>query len=332
MKGICVSRRQPAAIGWLAALALVPAGAEAQRVEGTFQRTVSVSGQTEIDVVTGSGRIDVRPGPAGRVEIHARIQASEGWGRRSALSPEERVRRIEASPPIEQAGNVVRIGRIVEDELREGVSISYTLTVPPGSSLRAKTGSGSQHLEGVGDADATSGSGSLTAKDLGGSLRASTGSGSISADGIGGDFRATAGSGSIRATGVAGSITAKTGSGAIDVAQTGKGEVDVSSGSGAVRLRGVSGGVRASTASGGLTVQGELSGDWDLSASSGRISIDLPAGQGFDLDATTGSGRIDVGIPVTVTGTVGRRSLRGSARGGGPLLRVRTSSGSIRIQ
>ena len=65
----------------LAAIALVPGCAEleAQRAEGSFQRTLTVNGPPEIEIVTGSGRIEVRQGPAGRIEITGRIQASDGW-------------------------------------------------------------------------------------------------------------------------------------------------------------------------------------------------------------------------------------------------------------
>jgi hypothetical protein len=62
------------------------------------------------------------------------------------------------------------------------------------------------------------------------------------------------------------------------------------------------------------------------------VNVDLPSTQGVELDAHSQSGRIDVGFPVTITGAVGRRSLRGSARGGGPVLHVRTSSGGISIR
>ncbi len=330
-----IGRPRSTAMAVLAAIALVPACAEAQRAEGSFQRTLTVSGPLDIEVVSGSGRIDVRPGPAGRVEIAGRIQANDGWGlnRRGPLSPEERVRRIEASPPIEQSGSTVRIVHITDEQVREGVSISFTVTIPAASTVRSKTGSGSQHIEGIdGSIEASSGSGSLTLKDVATRVRASTGSGSIDADTVRGAFHATAGSGSIRATGVGGPIIARTSSGGIDVEQTGAGDVEVSSGSGSVRLRGVRGGLQASTSSGGLTIQGELSAAWRLSASSGSVSINLPGSQGFELDATTGSGRIEVDFPVTVTGSVGRRSLRGSAQGGGPLLHVRTSSGGISIQ
>lgn len=332
MSGAWICGRRAVLLVCLSALVL-PAAAEAQRVEGAFQRTLTVDGAPQIDVVSGSGRIEVRAGSAGRVEIEGRIQASSGWGRRTTISPEEQVRRLEANPPIQQNGGVVRIGHIEDRDLQEGVSISYTLTVPADSTLRTRTGSGSQRIEGVtGDVNATAGSGSLAFRSAGGAVQASTGSGSITAETVNGAFHATAGSGSIRASGVAGAVTAKTGSGGIDVEQTGKGDVEVSSGSGTVRLRGVRGALRASTASGGVTVEGELAGDWRLSAASGSVRISLPPGQGFELDAGTGSGRIDVGVPVTVSGTIDRRSLRGSVQGGGPVLHVRTSSGSIHIR
>jgi DUF4097 and DUF4098 domain-containing protein YvlB len=171
----------------------------------------------------------------------------------------------------------------------------------------------------------------LTLNDVG-RARASTGSGSITADRVGEGFHASSGSGSIRATRVAGAITAKTSSGSIDLEQTRAGDVSVASGSGSVRLRGVRGAVQASTSSGGLTIHGELSDAWRLSSSSGSVNISLAGSQGFELDATTSSGRIEVGFPVTVSGLISRRSVRGSALGGGPLLRVRTSSGGISIQ
>jgi hypothetical protein len=319
----------------LVAAMLLPSAAWAQRAEGSFERTLNVSGQSDIDIVSGSGRIEVRAGSDSRVEITARIQANDDWNwkRRFQLSPQERVRQIEANPPVEQKGNLIRIGYLASDELRDGVSISYVVTVPPRSSLKSRTGSGSQEFEDIGGAvDASTGSGSLKISNAGSDLRASTGSGSIDATSVGGGLHATTGSGSISATGVKGGVVAKTGSGRIDVTQNGSGDVEVSSGSGSIRLRGVHGALRASSSSGGLNIEGELAGDWDLAATSGSVHVDLPSGSGFELDASTGSGHIDVDAPITVTGSIGRRSLRGMVRGGGPRLHVRTSSGGIEIR
>lgn len=331
-----MARRGPIRLVWAAAAAavlVVPGCVELEAAEGRFQRTLTVSGAPEIDVSTGSGSIEVRAGATGQIEITGHIRASEGWRGDGLRRAEERVRRLEAEPPIQQSGNLIRIGHIPDEELRRGVSISYVLRVPADSRVKARTGSGSHDIEGVnGPVDVESGSGSVTLTGLGGSARGSTGSGSIQADGIGGALTVSTGSGSIRATGVNGAIHARTGSGGLDITQTGPGDVDAESGSGTVRLRGVRGAVRASTGSGGIAIEGALAGDWRLSASSGSVSVDLPPDQGFELDATTGSGSIDVGRPLTIEGRVDRKHLRGTVGGGGPLLHVRTGSGGVHIR
>jgi len=307
--------------------------AHAQRVDGSFVRTLAAGERADIAITSGSGGIDVRRGAAGRIEVRGRIRADDwGWSR-NRYSAEERVKRLEANPPIEQKGDSIRIGDISDPDLRNGVSITYEVTVPPGSSLRAKSGSGAQRIEGVdGDLEASSGSGSVVVRNSGGPVRASTGSGGITVEDVGGAFQASTGSGSIRAVGIKGSMNARTSSGSIDLAQTASGDVDASSSSGSVRLRGVRGGLRASTSSGALNVEGQVARDWHLSSSSGHVTVSVPASQGFDLDANSSSGRIDVGFPITVSGTIGKHALRGSARGGGPLVQVRTTSGGISVR
>jgi len=312
---------------------LIPAAVHGQRVQGSFERTLTSGQRPEVEIESGSGGIEVRQGSGDRIEVRARVTATDWGWRRGPSTAEERVKRLEANPPITQNGNVVRIGHIEDADIRNGVSVSYDVTVPAAASLRAKSGSGSQRIEGVeGTVEASTGSGSIAVRRAGGRVRTSTGSGSITVDAIGGDFEASSGSGSIAGTGIRGAMKVHTSSGHIEVAQTGSGDVDASSSSGGVRVRGVKGGVRASTSSGGLNVEGEMAREWRLSSASGHVTVDVPSTQGMDLDANSSSGNIDVDFPVTVSGTVGKHALRGSARGGGPLLHVRTSSGGISIQ
>jgi putative adhesin len=327
------ARRHSGAAIVIAAVLMTACTVEAQRVEGSFEKTLSVGPQTDIEIMSGSGSIEVRQGSAGRVEIRAKVRAGDwGWNR-SGLSAQERVKRIEANPPVEQQGNTVSIGEIKDTDLRDGVSISYDVTVPPGTALRSKTGSGSQRIEGVdGNVVASTGSGSVNIRRSGGRVRASTGSGGITAEDVGGAFEASTGSGSIDGMGVKGPVTVRTSSGSIEVTQTAGGDVEASSSSGSVRVRGVQGGVRASTTSGSLAIEGQMEREWRLSSSSGHVTVSVPASQGFELDASSSSGRINTDFPITVSGTIGKHALRGSARGGGPLLHVRTSSGGISIQ
>ena len=317
----------------LLAVLVSPSRAGAQEATGSFERTLTVSGPVDLEVLSGSGRIEVRAGQAGRIEINGRVRAGNWRLFSGRLSAEERVRRIEASPPIEQTGNRVRIGRIDDEELRQNVSVSYTVVVPPDSTLVSKTSSGSHLIEGVrGAVTASSGSGSIRVRNAGGDVQATTGSGSIAADAVAGSFSASSGSGSIDGVNVKGGITVKTGSGSVVVSQSGGGPVDASSRSGSIELTGLRGGLRASTSSGTLRVVGEQTSDWRLSSSSGTVTIELAGKRAFALDAHSNSGRIDTNYPITMTGSIGRREVRGSVNGGGPLLHVRTSSGGIRIR
>lgn len=310
---------------------MLPLSGAAATVEGSFERTLTVNGPVDLDVRTGSGSITVATGPAGVVTVKARIRAWDWFGL-SGRRSEERVREIEKNPPIEQQGNAIRIGRIQMPDWFRNVSISYELVVPGETMLGARSGSGSVSIDGVKrSVRASTGSGSMRFGAIGGGVDATTGSGSIVVESADGGVRASTGSGGIRARGVAGAVTAKTGSGSIEIVQTGPGDVEMSSGSGQLSASGVRGAVRAHASSGSVHVDGEPRGTWDVSSSSGSITVRVPRDAAFDLDARTGSGRIDSDQPVTMTGTIGRRTLMGKVRGGGPRLELRTSSGSIHV-
>ena len=313
------------------AITLFPMALAAE--EGSFSRDLSVTGPVQLEVRTGSGSIEVTAGASGSVEVHGVIRARSGFF--SAAGAAEKVRRIEESPPIEQEGNVIRVGgREIEDkDLYQGVSISYHIVVPAETSLVSKSGSGSQTLSALkGSVSAAAGSGSLTIGGIGADVQARAGSGSIRIDGVGGNLEVKTGSGSIDAHAVRGAITASAGSGRIELEQTGEGDVSVSSGSGGVRVWGVRGGLSVSTASGSIRAQGEMVRDWSLEASSGEITVELPPEASFELDAHTSSGDIDSERPVAVTGRISRKTLRGAVGSGGPRLEIETSSGSIVIR
>jgi hypothetical protein len=284
----------------------------AQAQEGTFDRTLKVGGPVDLSVKTGSGSIRVSPGPTDGVRVVGRIHADNSWFRSGDV--ERQVRQIEQNPPVEQRDNVVRIGWFKDDSLPRGVSISYEVTVPVNVKVDARTGSGS-----------------ITIGRVSGAVLASTGSGTIEV-GAAASLDAHTGSGSIRAEAVAGSITASSGSGSIRIGQAGKGAVDVSASSGDITLSGVDGAARVSSSSGGISIGGRPSGPWSIHASSGSVGLELPADAAFDLDASSSSGGIESTHPVTMTGTIEKHKLRGRVRTGGPLVEIRTSSGSIRIR
>ncbi|MDA2914318.1 DUF4097 domain-containing protein [Acidobacteriia bacterium AH_259_A11_L15] len=294
--------------------------------EGSFERTLTVTGPVKLEVQTGSGDISVRAGEPGQVIVRGQIRAR-------GTDAEEKIEQLEANPPIKQDGNTIRVGPIQDRNLRRNVSISYELIVPVDTRLEADTGSGDLTIAGIrGPVSADTGSGSIQLSNLGGNVTADTGSGDIELRTIEGNVSADTGSGSIRASGVAGAFSGDTGSGNVRLEQTAPGPVNVNIGSGSVELSGVRGPVKVSTGSGDITVQGEPAGNWSLSAGSGDIRLRLPQDAGFQLQARTSSGSVHSDHPLMVQGTVKRNELRGTVRGGGPEIIAHTGSGNIRIE
>jgi DUF4097 and DUF4098 domain-containing protein YvlB len=284
----------------------------ASDVEGSFDRTLKVTGTAELEVTTGSGNISVRQGAAGTIHVIGHIKAHSGWF--DAKDAESKVRALEANPPIEQRGDSVRIGHISDPQLQRDISISYELEVPPDTRLHAQTGSGNETISGVI-----------------GPLHLATGSGNVAVSG-GKEVRANTGSGEIRLASIDGNVFASAGSGNVRVEQSSLTDVRLSTGSGDVTASGVRGPLRVSTGSGNIRVEGIQTGEWRLEAGSGTINVRLPADAAFDFYAHTGSGHIDSQHPITMTGSLNRHELRGKVRGGGPLLQARTGSGNISIQ
>jgi DUF4097 and DUF4098 domain-containing protein YvlB len=311
----------------LAACLLLAVAAPARAADGTFEQTFSVSGAVDLDAQTHSGNITVRTGGAGSVFVRGTINVR----RRYTSDADSIVRQLQADPPLEQTGNTIRI-RNIDDDLKRRVSISYEITTPAETTADAQTGSGNIGIDGIrGPVEANTGSGNIELANIAGATRTNTGSGNIELSSIGASSRAGTGSGNVVARGVSGDFSGRTGSGNVIIDQALGGNVEMNSGSGNLEARGVRGSLNASTGSGGVTAEGEMTSDWSLRTSSGSIHVRLPSEAAFSVEARSSSGSIEVNHPLMVQGRIGKREVRGTVRGGGSLLAVSTSSGSIRI-
>src|SRR5436190_7203037 len=305
----------------------------ADGVEGTFDRQLTVSGPLELEVESGSGDIVVHTGPAGTVQIKARVRASTNpFVSFGSQSPAERVRQIEKDPPIEHMGNRIQVGPKRWNEGWSGISINYEITVPANTRLSARSGSGDLEVGDIaGPVNTSTGSGDIRVGRVTESVKARSGSGEIDVNGAA-SIEASTGSGNVVAGSVRGDLEARSGSGDITVGQKGKGRVDVSTGSGDVEVTGAAGPVHVRASSGDIVVEGTPASEWEVSASSGDVRLRLAGQSGFDLDLRSNSGNIETSHAITVTGSQSRRELKGQVRGGGPLVHVTTSSGAILIQ
>jgi len=280
--------------------------------QGTFDKTLTVNGPVDLEVLTHSGDVRVRAGSSGSVQIHGKIYVGERWlGSRR----DEDVHAIEQNPPIRQSGNSIHIDYVNY----RNIAIDYEITVPAEATVRTKSGSGDQTIEGTR-----------------GNVEVQTGSGDVRLTNLQGEVRLQTGSGDVRARQVSGTVRGGTGSGDVEVEEMGPGDIDLHTGSGNITARGVQGSFHGETGSGEITADGKQSGAWDARTGSGNVRLHLPANAAFDADISTSSGSIDVGAPIemTVQGRIGdsHKSIHGKVRGGGPLLRVHTGSGDIHIE
>jgi len=284
----------------------------ASNPQGTFERTLQVSGPVDLEVLTHSGDVTVRAGSSGSIFIRGKIYVGDHWliGNREAD-----VHEIEQHPPIRQEGNRIHIDYV---NMRN-ISVDYEITVPADTAVRTHSGSGDQIIEGThGNVDTQTGSGDVKLANLTGEIHLQTGSGNV------------------RARQISGPVRGGTGSGDVEIDEAASGDIDLHTGSGNITARGVQGGFHGETGSGDVTAEGTQSGSWEIHTGSGNVHVRLPANAAFDADISTSSGTVDVDSPIemTVQGRVGdtHKQIRGKVRGGGPLLRVHTGSGDIHIQ
>jgi len=270
----------------VAATALALAAVPALATEATFDRTLSVSGRVELSIATGSGNIHLTHGAGNQVHIFGKVKS--GWG-----GNEQRVHEIAANPPIEQTGNIIRIG--AHHENLRNISIDYEI----------------QASENV-------------------FLEAGSGSGDIVVDGVGENAKISTGSGNIHATGLHGGFTVDTGSGNIYVEQSGQGEVKAQTGSGDIEVKGVHGALKAQTGSGGIKITGTPSADWKLETGSGNVEL-WTGSAPLTIDASFGSGGLHTDREMLTQDSSDHHHISGKLNGGGPLVRIGTGSGEIRV-
>jgi DUF4097 and DUF4098 domain-containing protein YvlB len=281
--------------------------------QGSFEKTFQVgSGPVDLEVQTHSGDIIVHSGASGSVTVRGKIFVGDHWlfgNRHTDVSD------IEQHPPLRQDANSIHVDYVNAHD----ISVDYEITVPVDTTVRTRSGSGDQTIEGTrGNVDLQSGSGDLRLTQLTGEIRLQTGSGDV------------------RAREIAGPLRGSTGSGELELEEIGSGDVVLHTGSGNIKARGIQGSFRGETGSGNITAEGTQSGLWEIRTGSGNVHVRLPDNAAFDVDLSSSSGtvQVDPAVTMAVQGRVQQehKSIQGKVRGGGPMLTVRTGSGDIHIQ
>ena len=202
----------------------------------------------------------------------------------------------------------------------------------------------------TGSAVLRTGGGHIRAGQIAGRATLETDGGNITLKQAGNFVAVRTGGGQIDFGEVRGSVRAQTGGGGIRII-TVSGPMEVESNGGSICLTRVSGAVQAATGGGNIqawinpdaaatTGKVSLAGASQLSAGNGDIVVFLPKNLAATIDALIengGAGRItaDPSLPLNFQVQANRSGLVravGTINGGGPILKLRTTGGKIRLQ
>ena len=300
-------------LGWFVTTPMILRASIDRTVEKTF--TVQPGGTLKVE--TAGGNISVEPGAGDTVKVLAKekIRAS------SEAEADEVLKDLTLT--IEQKGNdVTAIARYNRDRSNwfgsQPVQVDFIVTVPGRYSTDLKTSGGN-----------------ITVGDLAGTMEMRTSGGNVKLGNIDGTVDAGTSGGNVSLVSCTGDTKLKTSGGNVRAERI-VGGADLETSGGDISVKLVENVLSARTSGGDVKagIGGALKGECLLSTSGGDVSVTVDKAAAFQLDASTSGGRVRAeGLTITLnSGGAGRSHLSGKVNGGGPLLKLRTSGGDIKVE
>ena len=305
-----------------------------EKYEEKFEKTVSLARDGKVSLGNISGDIEVMTWNKNEVKILA-VKTSKTDSEEQAQKNFEKVV-IE----ILEEGNTLRINTKYEknyfNKKNRSVSVSYWLTIPDRADADMKSVSGDVMLEDIGgDAKADTVSGDVVLRNVVGTLKGKTISGDVEvANAQKGAICSTV-SGEVDIRDVVGNMEIESVSGDVK-AQNCQGNVVAKTVSGGAEIIDISGAdsIKVGVTSGNVQYRGNISesGTYLFKSHSGDITLTIPGNSAFDLEAKTFSGKISTDFDITISGKLSKKSISGTANGGGADLEAKTFSGNVYLK
>lgn len=216
-------------------------------------------------------------------------------------------------------GDSIRIRTVRPSERRGNMGAKYVIKVPRRTAL--------ERLE--------SSNGGIRVEDIEGPVRIRTSNGGLNLARVRGEVEATTSNGGVELADVSGRTVVRTSNGGVRAAEV-RGGFDAQTSNGGIRaeLRETEPGraLRLGTSNGSieLTVD-RLDNDVEATTSNSSITLRLPAATAANVKARTSNSSITCDFDVSVRGETSKNYLEGAISGGGKLLDLSTSNGSIKL-
>ena len=315
-----------------AGLAIADAAVE-NNIEKSFQ--VTSGGRLTIDADRGSIEVRTADRDLVDIKIERRVKKNGKWSVEEVLE--------DFAITFDQSDDGVTIRAKHAREIlrrwsreRNRLQVKFLITVPQRYNVDLKTAGGGISVEELeGEVRSETAGGSLRIGKIKGSVWGRTAGGSIKLEGTEGDADVKTSGGGITIGSVAGAVEAKTAGGSIRIDRA-TGNVNARTSGGGITVEEVMGSINAKTSGGSIKayISGQPEGDCSLETTGGSVTAYLVEDIAVDVDARTSGGNVSTDVPVTtvVQGKMSRNRLQGAINGGGPLLKLRTSGGGIRLR
>jgi hypothetical protein len=314
----------------IACLLTMAAAAPAYAQRFVFERRFDVTSPITLDVHTIRGQIEVADEGSRQVIIRGAATVRVGWP--MPANAEALAREAAAEPPISRDGDTIRLAASTSATSQQAVTISYQVLVPSGTTVTATSESGAVSIQHVGNAvTVRTQSGAVELRQVVGRTEVTTGSGAVSLQDAAGTVNVKTMSSAVTARGPMDAVRVETESGTVEIEMALAGDVDVHTGSSAIDIRSARGGLRAVSRSGHVMLSGAPGAPWTVETGSGAIDVVIDQDARIAMDASTGSGSVGVD-GFALQSAADKRHVQGSVNGGGPLVQLKTRSGTIHLR
>ncbi|MDR1171653.1 MAG: hypothetical protein LBL24_04280 [Bacteroidales bacterium] len=311
-----------------------------QEKDPYMTRSFPASSVKSIEAVTSGGSLTVS-GNAGSEAIVEVYASRSGWSDEKIKQALDENYTLDIRIEGDKLSAVAKQKKSITDWNRQGVSISFKITVPQQVDSKLQTSGGSIRINDIsGSHNFTTSGGSLSVENASGNIvgRTSGGSitvtdskdnidlttsgGSITAKDCSGKIKLATSGGSIRMSNLSGSINAATSGGSI-TANDVEGTLKTGTSGGSVNLDDISGNLDAHTSGGSMNVEMVSVNEYVKLSNSGNLKLILPSGKGYDLKVK--ANKIETSGLKDFRGNVETRSLEGTVGSGGPKINVNCS-------
>ncbi|KPJ60338.1 MAG: hypothetical protein AMJ46_07130 [Latescibacteria bacterium DG_63] len=301
-----------------------------------FERTYALDAGGRVEVKNVDGFIHVDSWDKDEVLVNGTLRV------KTKNEEEARKRMKEIKVVVTQDENLLSIQVKREKRMRPASwfqsgswRVDLELTVPEKCNLSLSSVDGAVRVVGVdGSHELTTVDGSLRIENVKGNVKGHSVDGSCTVVEIEGDVNVSTTDGRVDVTGVLGDVTSKSVDGSCTVGDV-TGSVSASTVDGRIGIEGVLTGLSATAVNGGVRVTAlegsSIADQWKISTVDGSVTLVLPESLSADLRASTLDGHVSLSMPAELKMKT-KRSVVATLGGGGGVIDVSTTDGSIRVR